>query len=112
MTGNRYLRILMSASVILVFGSAWQPVQADELRDYGEHLSGECITCHRLNADYKGIPPIFGWEIETFVSVMNAYRKGLLTNKAMVSVAKSLDDEQIKALATYFKTVKRPKKKK
>lgn len=94
------------AVAVLEVGFARQPVRADDVRDYGEHLSGECITCHRLNADHKGIPPIFGWDIETFVSVMTAYRKGLLSNKAMVSVAKSLDDEQITALATYFKTVK------
>ncbi len=100
------------AVAALMAGFAWQPVRADDVRDYGEHLSGECITCHRLNADYKGIPPIFGWDVETFVSVMTAYRKGLLTNKAMMSVAKSLDEEQIVALATYFKTVKPPKKKK
>lgn len=97
---------------VLTVGLATQPVRADDLRDYGEHLSGECITCHRLAATHKGIPPIFGWDVETFVSVMTAYRKGLLTNKAMMSVAKSLDDEQIKALATYFKTVKpKPQKK-
>ena len=37
---------------------------------------------------------------------MNAYKKGERDNKAMVSVAKSLDDEQIAALAAYFATIK------
>lgn len=83
-----------------------QEVRADELRDYGEHLSSECMTCHRVGASHKGIPPIFGWDIETFISVMMAYRRGLLDNKAMMSVARSLDEEQIKALATYFNTIK------
>ncbi len=100
------------AVAVLAAGFAGQRVGADDVRDYGEHLSGECITCHRLAATHKGIPPIFGWDVEIFVSVMTAYRRGLLTNKAMVSVAKSLDDEQIEALATYFKTVKPKRQKK
>ena len=79
---------------------------ADELRDYGEYLAGECTTCHRLDGVDKGIPSIVGLDIESFTTVLKAYQTGDLTNPAMVSVARSLDDEQIKALATYFSSIK------
>ena len=78
---------------------------ADDLIEYGKHLSGECTTCHRNGANER-IPPIFGWPTDAFIAVMESYKKGERDNKAMVSVAKSLDAEQIKALAAYFATIK------
>ena len=44
--------------------------------------------------------------VDAFIAIMNSYKKGERDNKAMVSVAKSLDDEQIAALAAYFATIK------
>ena len=41
----------------------------------------------------------------SFVETVNYYKKGLRKNQAMESVAKTLDDEQIKALAVYFASV-------
>lgn len=73
---------------------------------YGEHLSGECTTCHRIDGTDNGIPPIIGWPLETFVAVMQSYRQGERTNQAMISVAKSLDEDQLNALGTYFATLK------
>ncbi len=81
------------------------PANANEQLEYGEYLSGECTSCHRDGSN-ENIPPIVGWPVESFVAVMNAYKKGERDNKAMVSVAKSLDDEQIAALAAYFATLK------
>lgn len=78
---------------------------ADDLVEYGKHLSGECTTCHRNGANER-IPPIFGWPTDAFIAVMESYKKGERDNKAMVSVATSLDAEQIKALAAYFATIK------
>ena len=78
---------------------------ADDLIEYGKHLSGECTTCHRDGANER-IPPIFGWPTDAFIAVMESYKKGERDNKAMVSVATSLDAEQIKALAAYFATIK------
>ena len=78
---------------------------ANDLIDYGKHLSGECTTCHRDGANAT-IPPIVGWPIDVFIAVMESYKKGERDNKAMVSVATSLDADQIKALAAYFATVK------
>lgn len=79
---------------------------SDEVRDYGEYLAGECTTCHRIDGKDKGIPPIIGWDVRSFITVLNSFKSGERDNKAMVSVAKTLDDDQIRALATYFGSLK------
>ncbi len=78
---------------------------ASEERDYGEYLAGECTSCHRDGSN-ETIPPIVGYEVLGFIELMETYRNGERQNQAMVSVAKSLDAEQIKALAVYFASVK------
>ena len=78
------------------------PAQADDVRDYGEYLSGECTTCHSTTGADKGIPSIIGWDTEGFIETLNYYKSGERDNAAMVDVAKNLDDEQMKALAVYF----------
>lgn len=77
---------------------------------YGEHLSGECTTCHRRDGTDRGIPSITGWDVEHFVETMKFYKNGFRPNPAMVNVAKSLDDEQMLALATYFNSLPPPAK--
>ena len=100
-------RFFLTLCGALIIG--FSAVKADELRDYGEYLAGECTTCHRLDGVDKGIPSIIGMDAESFTIVLKAYQTGDLTNQAMVSVAKSLDDDQIKALAAFFSSLK-PKK--
>lgn len=73
-----------------------------KLMSYGKHLAGECSSCHRIDGVDNGIPSITGWPVADFKATINFYRDGARTNPAMVSVAKSLDDEQLKALATYY----------
>lgn len=77
-------------------------LQAGDLRAYGEHLAGECTSCHRLDGKDKGIPSIVGWHEDSFIAVLKSYREGERNNQAMIAVARSLDDEQMKALAAYF----------
>lgn len=91
------------------------PAAAQDARKlaYGKHLSAECTTCHRLDGVDNGIPSITGWDGEEFLATLIFYRNGERTNQAMVSVAQSLDDDQMKALASYFATLpKSPKKSK
>ena len=97
----------MKRAVFAVIAGMSLPASAaaDDLIEYGKPLSGECTTCHRNGANER-IPPIFGWPTDAFIAVMESYKKGERDNKAMVSVATSLDSEQIKALAAYFATIK------
>lgn len=90
---------------VILFLTLTATAESSELRDYGEHLSGECTTCHRIDGKDNGIPGIVGWDVESFIETVNYYKKGLRKNQAMESVAKTLDDEQIKALAVYFASV-------
>lgn len=70
--------------------------------DYGEYLSTECTTCHRIDGDYEGIPAIIGWYDEDFVLAMHAYKQGLRKHPVMQMMASRLSDEEIAALASYF----------
>jgi cytochrome c553 len=73
-----------------------------KLRAYGQHLAWECASCHRSDGLSNGIPSIVRWPTETFIATINLYRDGSRTNPVMVSVARSLNDRQIEALAVFF----------
>ena len=87
------------ASTALLVGA-----DADEakLKAYGQHLAQECTSCHRIDGINNGIPSIVGWPAETFITTIRFYRDGTRTNPVMVSVAGSLNDRQIDALAAFF----------
>ena len=70
---------------------------------YGAYLSGECTTCHQADGSYDGIPPLNGLDQEHFILAMLEYRQKLRDNAAMQLVAGRLSDEEIAALAAYFK---------
>ena len=72
----------------------------------GRHLSQECTSCHRIDGVEHGIPSIIGLDTEDFITTLNFYKSGMRNNPAMVSVAESLDDAQIQALAVYFGSLK------
>jgi cytochrome c553 len=95
--------------VILPLG-AFAATADDEarLKRYGQHLAQECTTCHRLDGTDRGIPPINGWEADRFTATLKFYQTGERTNPVMVSVAKSLDAEQLKALAAYYASLPKP----
>ena len=71
--------------------------------EYGEYLSSECTTCHQASGSDKGIPSIIGWDIELFVTAMHAYRAKHRRHPVMEMVTARLGDEEIAALAAYFK---------
>jgi cytochrome c553 len=68
---------------------------------YGEYLASECVTCHGANADVS-IPALDALRYEQLIAALKAYRSGSRTNPVMQSVARSLDDAAIEALAAYF----------
>lgn len=93
------------ASALLVLAAELPAARAADLA-YGEYLASECVTCHRAPADEGAIPAIVGLPTAYFVNALRDYRTGRRQNPVMQSVARSLDDEQIAALATYFASIK------
>ena len=90
----------------------WALAEDDtKARSYGRHLAQECTGCHRIDGSSNGIPPIIGWDADRFVATMEFYRTGERNNPVMVSVAKSLDADQIRALAAYYASLPKPAKK-
>ncbi len=91
----------MALGIIAAAGIS-QAKSNDYLLRLGEHLAQECTSCHRIDGKDDGIPSIVGLETEYFVNSLTFYRDRERTNPIMVSVAESLDEEQIEALALYF----------
>jgi len=109
------LAVLPVGLLALVLGSlAPLPLAAAEDDDarmrYGRHLASECTSCHRLDGKEGGgaIPSLAGRPAEEIIALLADYRAGRKTNPVMVSVAKSLDDEQTAALAAYFCALPKP----
>jgi len=94
--------LTLSAAAILVASAA----QADEKVEYGEYLSGSCVTCHQLSGADSGIPAIVGWDQEAFVEVLLSYKNKERENKAMQTITTPLSREEMEALAAYFATIK------
>jgi cytochrome c len=72
---------------------------------YGEYLSGECTACHQTSGSASGIPSITNWPTEDFVIAMHAYKEGVRPHPVMQMMAVRLSNEEIAALAAYFKDV-------
>jgi len=71
--------------------------------EYGEYLASECETCHQADGADEGIPSITQWPLEDFVIAMHAYKRKIRPHPVMQMMAGRLADEEIAALAAYFK---------
>ena len=71
--------------------------------EYGEYLASECSTCHQSSGGDDGIPSITQWPDEDFVVAMHAYKRKIRPHPVMQMMAGRLTDEEIAALAAYFK---------
>jgi cytochrome c553 len=49
-----------------------------------------------------------GWDAERFTTTLRFYQAGARTNPVMVSVARSLDEDQVAALAAYYGSLPKP----
>jgi len=78
---------------------------------YGRHLARECASCHRLDGTDDGIPSITGWPNGKLAATLKLYQAAERTNPVMVSVARSLNESQIDALAHYLESLPAPKDK-
>ncbi len=97
------LKILFAAAVLITANPAF--ASEDDKIEYGEYLSGSCVTCHQLSGADNGIPAIVGWDKEAFVEVLLSYKTKERGNKAMQTVAIPLSREEMEALAAYFATI-------
>ena len=71
--------------------------------EYGEYLSSECTACHQASGGDDGIPSIVLWPEEDFVAAMHAYKEKVRDNPVMQMIAGRLSNDEIAALAAYFK---------
>jgi cytochrome c553 len=97
--------ILAAASFTTTFPVAAQANDA-QLRAYGKQLSSQCTICHRIDGIDNGVPSIVGWPAEDFVFVLKTYKDGGRADAAMVRAAQPLDDKQMRALASFFASLK------
>jgi len=79
---------------------AASPSQAADLA-YGKYLAGECVACHSVNAE-AAIPPINALPEPYFIEALKEYQDGERDHELMQSVARSLGEAEIEALAAYF----------
>jgi cytochrome c553 len=101
-------RILLALALGLGSWSIAAAADDAKLKSYGRHLAQECTGCHRIDGIDNGIPSIVGWDTQRFMTTLRFYQAGARTNPVMVSVAKSLDDEQLAALAAYYGSLPKP----
>ena len=94
--------IVVGALVAYLSGAGSTVGLSDEMLAYGEYLSSECTTCHRLDGSDKGIPSIVGWPELDFVDAMMDYKEGLRQHEIMQNVSRSLGVEEMAALAKFF----------
>jgi cytochrome c len=76
--------------------------------ELGRYLATECITCHGDSKADSTIPDIFGKPERLVDERLKAYRDRRLPNEVMQLVASRLKDDEIAALAAYFRTAKKP----
>lgn len=82
--------------------------QTEDLLRYGEQLAQECATCHRRDGKNEGIPAITTMSAADIESTLMLYKSGRRKNKVMVSVAASLNETQMKAIAAYLASLPKP----
>lgn len=97
------VRVFVPALLIL---AATQTAVIAADAEYGEYLSAECVTCHQLSGADDGIPPITGWDVESFVAVLKSYKEKERENQAMQLITSNLGEEEMAALAAYFASLK------
>jgi cytochrome c553 len=104
------IRALVLVALLLVagaFGTLAQSAVAAGDPALGQFLAGQCVQCHRADGQARpGIPPIIGWPQDAFVAVLASYKKRERPNAVMQSVADSLSDEDMAALAAYYGALK------
>lgn len=79
-------------------------LQLNSDKAYGEYLAAQCSTCHASSTTGFGIPIIHGQKNTQIMQALLEYKEKRRTNTTMQSVAETLSDEDIGALALFFST--------
>jgi len=101
--GHRAKAVVSVATVLALVTLVRASVAAD--LEYGAYLASECTTCHRADGEYGGIPAIVGWDEGHFIDALKAYLGAERDNPTMRTIAKRLTDEDMEALAAYFRSL-------
>lgn len=115
MTKSRRINLTRVSPGVITLGLVLQAMALASAQDtkqvaYGKHLAQECTGCHRIDGIDNGIPSIVAWQEDVFVKTIEFYQRGERKNPVMVSVAGSLDEKQVRALAAYFGSLPKPSK--
>lgn len=95
------MRIFRLAASGIALSLAWTATAGAADLAYGEYLAGECVACHRVGAE-GGIPPINSLPAPYFIEALKEYKDGERDHELMRTVARSLGDAEMEALAAYF----------
>ena len=94
-------RHLAARALALAVFAATPTIAAGDV-EYGAYLAQDCSSCHQKNINSPGIPEIAGLSTDYFISSLKAYKEGKRDHSTMQMIARSLDDEQVRALAAYY----------
>ena len=94
-------RLAAAALAVALAGGVGLSAAAGDV-EYGAYLAQDCSSCHRNNTDNAGIPNIAGLPMDYFTRALNAYKVGERDHPTMQMIARSLDDEQVAALAAFY----------
>lgn len=92
-----------TSSTVRGFADAVLALEGD--KEYGQYLSGECVTCHQITGQVSGIPSIIGIPRDYFVRAMLEYKNNIRTNEVMKLRAANITNEDLAALAAYFESL-------
>ena len=93
----------LAAAVVAAFVSLAAPLAVKAgVGELGAYLASECMSCHQPDGGDQGIPSIVGWKESDFIAALRAFQSGVRRNPVMRSVATSLSDDDIAALACFF----------
>jgi cytochrome c len=99
---SQNLEVSASASAGQAPGFADEILKIEGDTEYGEYLSGDCVTCHQISGQVSGIPSIVGVPMDYFVRALVEYKTNVRTNEVMKNRVVNLSNEEIAALAAYF----------
>jgi cytochrome c553 len=103
--GAAHQSLTQPACVTVLLALSVSPAHAADPA-FGQYLAGECVTCHRIDGENKGIPAIVGWPEDQFVAVMKSYKDKDRPNVIMQTIASKLNDQELAALAAYYASLK------